>query len=320
MSLLKLRLSMIGTLAAIIGISTLFLTVILTLIGAFNIIFLGGLVIAFNIAQWLLAPYLIDAIYRVKKLSRSENPRLYEAVERLCRKIKLKKPKLMLARLPIPNAFAYGSPITGTKVAVTSGLLEQLNEEEVEAVIGHELGHLKHRDVQIMMFASILPAIFYYIGYSLMLSSWYRGGERDRGGGALPLLIGLASMAIYWVLTLFVLGLSRLREYYADQLSARTVPDGARKLSRALAKIVFSTSRMKRHYRLDTGNLNSFKALFITDLDRAEAEASMLAKSFRGEELVERILRRRVTLADRIAELFSTHPNIVKRLRALKGM
>ncbi|HID16730.1 TPA: protease HtpX [Candidatus Bathyarchaeota archaeon] len=320
MSLLKLRLSMIGTLAAIIGISTLFLTVILTLIGAFNIIFLGGLVIAFNIAQWLLAPYLIDAIYRVKKLSRSENPRLYEAVERLCRKIKLKKPKLMLARLSIPNAFAYGSPITGTKVAVTSGLLEQLNEEEVEAVIGHELGHLKHRDVQIMMFASILPAIFYYIGYSLMLSSWYRGGERDRGGGALPLLIGLASMAIYWVLTLFVLGLSRLREYYADQLSARTVPDGARKLSRALAKIVFSTSRMKRHYRLDTGNLNSFKALFITDLDRAEAEASMLAKSFRGEELVERILRRRVTLADRIAELFSTHPNIVKRLRALKGM
>lgn len=311
---------MIGTLAAIIGISTLFLAVILTLIGAFNIIFLGALVIAFNIAQWLLAPYLIDAMYRVRKLSRSENPRLYDAVERLCRKIKLKTPKLMLARLPIPNAFAYGSPITGTKVAVTSGLLEQLDEEEVEAVIGHELGHLKHRDVQIMMLASMLPAIFYYIGYSLMLSSQYRGGERDKGGGALPFLIGLASMAIYWVLTLFVLGLSRLREYYADQLSARTVPDGAKKLSRALAKIVFSTSRMVRHYRLDAGSLNSFKALFITDPGRAEAEASMLAKSFEGEELVERILRRRITLADRIAELFSTHPNIVKRLRALQAV
>ncbi|MEM4649438.1 MAG: M48 family metalloprotease, partial [Candidatus Bathyarchaeia archaeon] len=170
MSLLKLRLSMIGTLALIIGISTLILTIVLSLIGVFNIILLGGLIVFLNLAQWLFAPYLIDAIYRVKKLSRQENPRLHAIVESLSRRINIKTPQLMLADIPIPNAFAYGSPIAGSRVAVTSGLLSQLNEDEVEAVIGHELGHLKHKDVQIMMFASLLPALFYYIGYSLMFS------------------------------------------------------------------------------------------------------------------------------------------------------
>lgn len=173
---------MLGTLAVIIGISTLFFTILLSLTGALNFMTLILFVVLFNIAQWLFAPYLIDMMYRVRNVSRSENPKLYGMVEKLSAKSDIKMPRVMLAKIPIPNAFAYGSPIGGTRVAVTTGLLKTLEDEEVEAVIGHELGHLKHRDVQVMMFVSILPAIFYFIGYSMLLSSMF--GRRDeRGGG-----------------------------------------------------------------------------------------------------------------------------------------
>jgi len=321
MSFLKLRLSMIGTLGFIIAVSTLFFTVILNLIGAFDIVSLILMVLAFNVLQWLIAPYLIDTLYRVREASSSESPKLRSMVEDLSRKSGLKTPKVMLANIPVPNAFAYGSPIGGSRVAVTTGLLKELEDEEVEAVIGHELGHLRHRDVQIMMFASVLPAIFYYIGYSMMLSSWYGGGRQRQQGGSGLAVIGLASMAIYWVLTLFVLGLSRLREYYADQNSVATVGDGARKLSEALAKIVASTGRLK-HSQRNLGSLNSFKSLFIDDPDRAEKDAVELARTRMfgtDQQLVREILSRKITTADRVVELLSTHPNIVKRLQALQG-
>jgi heat shock protein HtpX len=313
---------MIGTIAFIIAVSTTFFAVILSLLGTLNILALASFVLIFNLAQWLLAPYMINALYNVKQVSRSDSPKLYGIVERLSRQMKLEMPKVMIANIPIPNAFAYGSPIAGSRVAVTTGLLRELEDEEIEAVIGHELGHLKHRDVQIMMFASVLPAIFYYIGYSMMLSSWYGGTREREGGGAVPAIIGLASMAIYWVLSLFVLGLSRLREYYADQRSAMTVPDGARKLSEALAKIVASTGRAKRYHR-DLGGLSSFKALLIEDPDSVERDELAIAQTSlhkADQELVREILSRKVTLADRLIELLSTHPNIVKRLQALQRL
>ncbi|MEM3571673.1 MAG: zinc metalloprotease HtpX [Candidatus Bathyarchaeia archaeon] len=317
--MLKLRLSIIGTLAAIIAVSTLAFAIIMSLIGTLNIVTLAFVVIAFNILQWLIAPYLIDAIYNVREISRSENPRLYGIVERLSIKAGLKMPRLMLANLPIPNAFAYGSPISGNRVAVTKGLLKELEEEEVEAVIGHELGHLKHRDVQIMMFASVLPAIFYYIGYSMIMSSWFRTNRKEDRGVDISALIGLVSMVIYWILTLFVLGLSRLREYYADRFSVSIVEDGSRKLSEALAKIVSSNVKLKQYYKVS--GVSSFKTLFIEDPDRAEDNIVKIAqvRIFKtDQELVREVLSRKVTIFDRILELLSTHPNIVKRLRALQ--
>jgi heat shock protein HtpX len=308
---------MIGTLALLIGASTLFFAIILPLIGVTNLFVIMFFVVIFNIIQWLIAPYIINALYGVKELSENEAPWLYSTVRRICRKVGLKEPRLMLANIPIPNAFAYGSPLTGNMVAVTRGLLDTLEEEEVEAVVGHELGHLKHRDVQVMMFASVLPAIFYYLGYSLMMSAWF--GDRRRQGGE-AIIIGLAAMAIYWILSLLVLGLSRLREYYADAFSAENVSDGARKLSEGLAKIVLGTTRIKQRY----GNVQSvgaFKALFISDPDNAEQQAGFMRgeRMFRDDsELVRRVLSRKITTFDRIVELFSTHPNIVKRIRALQ--
>ncbi|MEM3956216.1 MAG: zinc metalloprotease HtpX [Candidatus Bathyarchaeia archaeon] len=318
-SALKLRLAMLATLAIIIGISTLVIAVILSFLGA-SLITIGVFVVLINILQWLIAPHIIDAIYRTRKVSRSERPDLYEILERVSAKSGIKTPELRIADIPIPNAFAYGSPLTGNRVAVTTGLLNTLNMDEVEAVIGHEVGHLKHRDVQVMMFVSLLPAIFYYIGYSLMWSSIYYGGRRDRGGnGGLLILIGLLSIAVYWILTLFTLYLSRLREYYADRHSASVVPNGARKLSMGLVKIVESTVRVRTRYT-NLGSLNSFKALFIADPDSAVNDLNDLSRyGFTKDEsaLLAKYLERKLTLADHVAELFSTHPNIVKRLRAL---
>lgn len=319
MSLWKLRFSLVGTLALIIGLSTLFFTVILSLAGV-SLLLLPFIVIILNIIQWLIAPYLIGAMYRVKEVKPNEDPALHQMVERLSKKSHIKKPRVMKAQMPIPNAFAYGSPIAGSRVAVTTGLMETLDSEEVEAVIGHELGHLKHRDVQVMMFVSILPAIFYYIGYSMILSSMFnRSNNRDNGGAA---IIGIASIAIYWVLTLFTLYLSRIREYFADRHSASIVEDGPRKLSEGLAKIVNSTKNVKRKQRNASG-FNSFKALFISDPDRAESDSASLSQFGRGigdQRLVEEVLRRKVTTFDKIMEIFSTHPNIVKRLRALQKL
>jgi len=319
MGLWKLRFSVIGTLALIIGLSTLFFTVILSLAGV-SLMILPFIVVAFNIFMWLISPYTIDAMYRVKEVKKSEDPELHGMVERLSKKSGIKTPRVMKANIPIPNAFAYGSPIAGSRVAVTNGLLETLEPEEVEAVIGHELGHLKHRDVQVMMFVSMLPAIFYYIGYSMLLSSMFRRRDERGGGGAA--IIGIASILVYWVLTMFTLYLSRLREYYADRHSASIVEEGPRKLSEGLAKIVQSSGRMKKARR-DVSSLNSFKALFISDPDRAESDmASMAHAGARAadQKLVEEVLRRKVTSFDRVMELFSTHPNIVKRLKALQEL
>jgi len=319
MSGLKLKATMIATLAAIIGLSTLFFTIILSLVNALNIYTLALFIVLFNVLQWLLAPHLIDAMYRVKKVSRDEEPELYGIVERLSRKSGIKPPQLMIARIPIPNAFAYGSPLTGNRIAVTAGLLNTLDTEEIEAVIGHELGHLKHRDVQVMMFVSILPALLYYIGYSLMWSSAY-GRRDDRGGGSSLMFIGLLSILLYWVLTLFTLYLSRLREYYADRHSVSIVEEGPRKLSEGLVKIIEVTARTRRRMR-NINHISSLKALFISDPDSSHRDLRELYQTniwTNDRELVMKYLRRRLTVADEIAELFSTHPNIVKRLRALQ--
>jgi heat shock protein HtpX len=314
----KLRLSMAGTLAIIFGLSTLVFAVIMSLAGVFDILTLGILVVVINIVQWLVAPYLVGALYRVRELPENENPQLHQTVKNLSVKSGVSTPKLMLAQIPLPNAFAYGSPLSGNRIAVTQGLLNTLDEGEVEAVVGHELGHLKHRDVQVMMVVSFLPALFYYIGFSLMLSGMYQGQRKNEGSSA---LIGIAFMAFSWVLNLFILYLSRLREYYADRHSASVVDGGAQKLSMGLAKIVNTTRKISKPQK-NKQNSNAFKALFIADPDRASADSEAIAamQAQGNEDLVQKILSKELTFSDRLIETFSTHPNIVKRLRALQEL
>jgi len=315
LNLVKLRLSMLGTLALIIGVSTVGLATLLSLTGSLNIYTLATMVILFNVAQWLMAPYIVNALYKVRRLDPDENPELHRTLDDLSARSGIKTPKLMISNLPIPNAFAYGSPLTGNHVAVTQGLLTSLDHEEVEAVIGHELGHIKHRDVQTMMLISVLPSLFYILARSTMFARYGSRDRRDSGGLA---AIGGASMLIYFVLLLFNLGFSRLREYYADQHSSLIVDDGARKLSEGLAKISTATMRA-RMINPSAKTVGSFKALFISDPDSAVKDAAEIAGIWGSDDdLVRSIASRRITSLDRLGELFSTHPNIVKRLRALR--
>jgi len=317
MSIWKLRLSMAATLAVIFGLSTLVFAVVLSLAGVFDILTLGVIVVVINVVQWLFAPYIVDALYRVKPMAETDNPQLHQTVTNLSQKSGISRPKLMLSKIPLPNAFAYGSPITGNRVAVTEGLLKSLNDDEVEAVIGHELGHLKHRDVQTMMVVSFLPALFYYIGFSLM---WSGSARNNRNEGGYNALIAIGFMGFSWVLNLFILYLSRVREYYADRHSVNIVDNGAQKLSSGLARIVHTTQRTSRG-KQDTKNLNAFKALFIADPDKANVDSATLATmEASGQQLVQEILSKKPTFADKLVEALSTHPNIVKRLRALQEL
>jgi len=319
MNLVKLRFYMLGTLAVIFAVSTLAIAAVLSVLESFSWYSLLFTVLLFNLLQWLMAPYMVDLMYRNRHADPVQYSQLYAVVDRLAARSGIKTPDLMISEIPIPNAFAYGSPLTGSKVAVTKGLLSQLQFEEVEAVIGHEFGHLRHRDVQVMMIVSLLPSIFYILARYAMYSSYYGSRSRDssRGGGGLA-LIGGVSMIVYFVLILFSLGLSRLREYYADQHSVDVVEDGARKLSEGLAKITIGTYRMWR----TTGpqSYSGFKTLFISDPDRAAQDAERLSsQGMSDDDLVREISSRRLTAFDQFTEVFSTHPNIVKRINALRS-
>jgi heat shock protein HtpX len=316
---------MIGTLGAYIAISTLVVLILSIYFGA-GLLFGITIALIFNIIQWILAPKIIEAIYHVKPLSRSEAPWIHEIVERLSSKLGMEKPQVMIARIDIPNAFAYGSILGKKKVAVTTGLLKTLEEEEVEAVIGHELGHIKHRDVTAMMFLSVIPALLYYLYQTMFYMSFFSGmyGGRDRDSS--PIIyaaIGIVSLIFYFIINLIVLGFSRLREYYADYEAATNIDDGARKLMEGLAKLAASNHRVSRSRRVeekrDFAHLNSFKALLIADPDTYQIKTPYIM-GLHDAQLVEEILERRVTWKDRLLELFSTHPNIVKRIKRLKEL
>ena len=318
MSIWKLRLSMVGTLAIIFGLSALFLTVILSLVGWLTIETFVIFIVGLNVVQWLVSPYLIGALYHAKEMPENENPQLHSIVKNLSEKSGISKPKVMLAQIPIPNAMAYGTPLSGNRIAITDGLMQNLDAGQVEAVIGHELGHLKHKDVQIMMFVSLLPALLYYIGFSLTMSSMY---SKQKNGGNLGPVIGIFFIAGWFVLHLFTLSLSRIREYYADRHSVTIVENGAQKLSTGLAKIINITKNTRRP-RNQGRTTSAFKALFITDPDRAQLDsAEIVAATTAGEEkLVQEMLSQQISTGARLMEVFSTHPNIIKRLKALQEL
>ncbi len=297
--LLGLRLDMLLTLSLIIAISTFIFTLLLGSSAGL----IGGLALAlvFNAFMWMISPYLLLGMYRLRELKRSDIPWLHDTVQFLAEKSGLKMPKLYLAPINVPNAFAFGSPIFGYGVAVTEGLLRNLGKDEVEAVIGHEIGHIKHRDMHVMMVATALPSVFMQLGRWIMVSSMYSQGGRDRGNSGFALLLGSLLMVVGWLLYLLALRLSRLREFYADAHSAMTVERGAEKLQRALVSIVRSTDPRRGE------QLVAAKALMISDPTASYSE-------------IREYMEREPSLFERIANLFSTHPRIEERLRRLEEL
>ena len=321
---LRLKLGMMGSVALIIGITTLGASIILNGVVGLPLIWTIVFVVPFFFLQWYYGPRMVEGSMGVEEAPKRQYPELHRIVEDLSRKIGVEKPDVMVSHMEMPNAFAYGNFSTGKRVAVTQGLLDTLEEEEVEAVIGHEMGHIAHNDAEVMMFISILPAIFMMLGRTLLWSSFL--GGRRRNGGAL-IVVALGAMFFYFLLNLAILWFSRLREYYADHFGATNVFEGSRKLQEGLVKIENEMARLKKKdgetNSAAAGRTNSssmglnplgsgMKALFIADPD-VDTGSEQLS----DREMVDRYREKEPGISKRLFELFTTHPELSKRIKAL---
>jgi heat shock protein HtpX len=312
----KLWIAMIFTFLVIVGVTALFLVPILALVGGLTPLAVAILVTLWVFIEWLIGPYIIEWSYKVKPADESYGW-LHDIVERVAQKSKLRKvPKLMIADIPVPNAFAYGSWLTGPRIAVTKGILKVLKPDELEAVIGHEVGHLRHHDVQVITIISVLPAIVYAISQALYYSGWFSsisGGRRNgENAGFILILIAIIGFVVYFILNLLLLAFSRQRETYADYNGATVVNNGAMKLAVALVKINNAASQIRERDPSVVSASSKFKALLISD-----PEASKPMEISGDVVMVYELARKDLTFSERFAELFSTHPHPVKRVKTL---
>jgi heat shock protein HtpX len=239
-----------------------------------------------NFVSYFFSDKIALAMYRAQPVSREELPRVYQVVERLTQKIGIPMPKIYVIPTDSPNAFATGRNPKHASVAVTQGILNLLNDEELEGVLAHELGHVNNRDILISSVAATVA------GAITMLASMGRwamffggmGGrdDRDRGGGlgALLMLI-LAPIAA----TLIQLAVSRSREYQADASGAHYTGNPYA-LASALAKLDAYSRRLPMQATPSTAHLFIIQPL-------------LGGMSF--------------------GNLFSTHPPIAKRIERLTG-
>lgn len=190
-----------------------------------------------NFISYFFSDKIALAMYRAQPITRDDLPRVYNIVERLSQKVGLPTPKVYLIPTDSPNAFATGRNPNHASVAVTQGILGLLNDDELEGVIAHELGHVRNRDILISSIAATLAGAITYLAHIArwgMIFGGY-GGDRDdrRGGGfAALLMIFLAPLAAM----LIQLAVSRSREYGADDTGAHWTGNPYA-LASALAKI-----------------------------------------------------------------------------------
>ena len=315
MFFLQLRLWLLMT--VFFGIVYAVLTIAATRIGITN--FYAHIVLAFVMIfiQYMIGPFLVEWQMRIKYIKREENPELFSMVEELAMRANIPMPRIGIAQVGIPNAFAFGRSLRDGRVCVTEGIMRLLDREELRAVLGHELSHLKNRDVLTITLLSVIPLILYRLAWSFM----FYGRRRDEERGANTVLIGIAAFVFYFITNLLVLYASRIREYFADQGSvALGNPPSA--LATALYKLVYGSARMDRESLKETEGL---KAFFINDPSQASEEIRELRQldfdksgTIDPREL-EQLRRKRVRLGwgDKIMELLSTHPNMLKRIKKL---
>lgn len=279
------------------GIKTLFLLTALTLL-----LVLGGDAIAgqqgmtfgliFAVAMNGFAYFFSDKIALMSSgaqpVSREQLPRLYEVMERLVAKARLPMPKLYVIPQPAPNAFATGRNPSHASVAVTAGLMELMNDDELEGVIAHELSHVRNYDILITSVAATLAGAITWIasmGRWAMIFGGYGGSrDNDRGGGGLAALLMLIVAPI--AALLIQLGISRQREFAADASGAKMVghPYG---LISALEK------------------LGAYNKRIPMDVSPTTASLFIVAPLTAGQVF---------------SGLFSTHPPLAERIAVLRNM
>ena len=142
--------------------------------------------------QYLFGPKIVESSMGVHQLSEAEAPQLHQMVSELAAAANIPKPKVGISNTMVPNAFAYGRSKRSGHVCVTKGILGLLDEEELRAVLGHEMSHIKHNDMAITTIVSAIPLICYYLSFSLMFSG---GGDNDNGGA----LLGFVALIAYFL-------------------------------------------------------------------------------------------------------------------------
>ena len=286
-------------------------------IGNFYFYLIVSLVMMF--VQYMLGPKLVEWSMRVKYIRENENPRLHKMIEELAAKALIPTPRIGIAQISIPNAFAFGRGIRDGRICITEGILKLLDEEELRAVVGHEMSHIKNRDVLTIMILSVIPMILYRIAWQFL----FYGDRRNRNQGNAA-LVGLIAFIFYFVTNLLVLYASRIREYFADKGSV-DLGNNPSCLASALYKLVYGAARTPKEAIKDVEGL---KAFFVNDPSRAIAEFKDLREldmdksgSISIEEL-ESLRSREIKpgFGDRMLELLSTHPNMLKRIKRLSAL
>ncbi|MCQ8904396.1 MAG: zinc metalloprotease HtpX [Methanothermobacter sp.] len=306
----KLKLRMFLATALLFGLIYAILLVVGSLLGVGGPLFYALLGFGVIFLQYLISPKIVELTMNVHYVSEAEAPRLHAMVDELARRAGIPKPRVGIAEIAVPNAFAFGRTKSDGRVCVTRGILNLLDEEELRAVLGHEISHIRHSDMIVMTLVSAVPLICYYIFWSTVFS---RDDEAN--------LVGIAALLAYFIGQLIVLFISRTREYYADQGSVE-IGGQPHKLASALYKLVYGSAQFNRD---DLKQVEGVKAFFLNDVSAAQSEVEDLRQldmNLDGTiDLAE--LQRikysgvKVGLGARILELLSTHPNMLKRVKRL---
>ncbi|MFA6141889.1 MAG: zinc metalloprotease HtpX [Candidatus Omnitrophota bacterium] len=283
-------------------------------IGNFYFYLILSLVMMF--IQYMIGPKIVEWSMKVRYIKKGENIKLESMVESLAKKAGMPTPRIGIANISIPNAFAFGRTIKDGRICVTEGIMSLLNDDELRAVLGHEMSHLKNRDVVTITVLSVIPMILYRIAWQFL----FFGDRRDRSGSN-AVLIGIAAFVFYFITNLLVLYASRIREYFADKGSVE-LGNNPSNLASALYKLVYGAARMPKEAIKD---VEGMKAFFASDPSRALSELKDLKEldldrsgTISASELS--VLQSRaisLKLGDRLMELLSTHPNMLKRIKRL---
>jgi heat shock protein HtpX len=233
-----------------------------------------------NMGSYFFSDKLALAMSRAKPISESEAPRLYQIVRDLCTRADLPMPRLYMIPADQPNAFATGRNPKHSAVAVTRGITQLLSEDELRGVLGHELTHVKHRDILITSVAATIGAAITYLGYMLL---WFGGDDNNSPLG----LVGVLAMVLLAPLaaTIIQLAISRQREYAADAGGAE-ITGNPESLASALLRLEEGAKAMPMQVN-------------------QAAEPLYIVRPFSGGGF---------------ARLFSTHPPIEERIRRLRQM
>lgn len=235
---------------------------------------------AMNFGSYFFSDKIVLKMYRAREVSRAEAPVLYEVVESLSRRAGLPVPRVAIIPGQQPNAFATGRNPEHAVVAATEGILQILDRDEIEGVMAHELAHVRHRDMLISSVAATLAgAIMVLARFGL----FFGGGDRDRGGGALALVVVILAPIAAMIIQAAI---SRSREFAADAGGAE-ISGKPRALASALQKLEATAKRVPLQGNPATAHM------FIVHPFRGGGIGKMFSTHPPTEERVERLLQMR---------------------------